>query len=139
MSPATGKGESRFSWIPSVISNGIPDATLHPRPISFFPQTCASGTSLSGSGQVRLRHDTVFGPGDMSDFTGEFCHAGNETWRKMGCLTLSARNGEEQQFSIVDGSNLSVVNGGEGLVSVLLDDTSAFAERHLFGRLALFF
>lgn len=92
--------------------------------------------SLSGSGQVLLRHDTVFGPGDVSDFTGEFCHAGNETWRKMGYLTLSARNGEEQQFSIVDGSNLSIVNGGEDLVSVLLDDTSAFAERHLFGRLA---
>ena len=92
--------------------------------------------SLSGSGQVRLRHDTVFGPGDVSGFTGEFCHAGNETWRKMGYLTLSARNGEEQQFSIVDGSNLSIVNGGDDLVSVLLDDASAFADRHLFGRLA---
>ena len=95
--------------------------------------------SLSGSGQVLLKYDTMFGPGDMSGFTGEFCQSGNSTiptWLKMGYLTLFARSGEEQQFSIVDGSNLSVVNGGEDLVSVLLDDTSAFADRHLFGRLA---
>ena len=92
--------------------------------------------SLSGSGQVLLRHDTVFGPGDVSGFTGEFCHAGNPTWLKMGYLTLSSRNGAEQQLSVSDGSNLSVVNGDEDPVSVLLDDTSAFADRHLFGRLA---
>ena len=92
--------------------------------------------SLSGSGQVLLRHDTVFGPVDVSYFTGEFYHAGNPTWLKTGYLTLSARNGTEQQFSVRDGSNLSVVNGGEDLVSVLLDDTGAFADRHLFGRLA---
>ena len=90
--------------------------------------------SLSGSGQVLLRHGTVFGPGDISGFTGQFTYLGTASWTMMAYLTLNAHHGAEQQFTIAQPYNLAVVNGGEAPVSVLLDDSRA--GQNLFGKLA---
>ena len=90
--------------------------------------------SLSGSRQVLLRHGTVFGPGDISGFTGQFTYLGTASWTMMAYLTLNAHHGAEQQFAIAQPCNLAVVNGGEAPVSVLLDDSRA--GQNLFGKLA---
>lgn len=89
--------------------------------------------TFSSKGAVLISDGSTFAPGDISRTTGPFT-ATPASGAGMSTLELSQRGGAEQRVSVTSPQNLAIVNGGEGTVSVLLDDSRA--GEHLFGKLA---
>ena len=95
--------------------------------------------TLYGGGVVRLDYASVFAPGNLNQFDGSFTvnsepsAAGNCTVRLDG-----SRGPSEQAVRNVkvESGNLTIENGGEDDVAVLVDDTHYAEGEHLFGRLA---
>ncbi len=89
--------------------------------------------SLSGALNVRIEDGSTFAPGNLSGYTAAFESTGTSA-DSNAKLALSSRGGAEQPISVTSPQNLTVKNGGDATVSVLLDDSRA--GEHLFGRLA---